>query len=305
MVLLKAGNLKKSAGAGGGGGPRGSNILYSLSINAAARCEEKTFKYGDKEYDGYYEDGWFLCDYANIPVVAVHRERNPANKSLPLVLCPRTFADDADCPMCESYQKSRNRGEHPHKAVEHHLCVPFLATERQRKPQIQRSKFEILPIYWFTMNVTTYRDDYRANLDRLEEANNLKNPKTGKKSQQIHKVPYRIFAKHRNKAANEIQEYYFKPLKETSRHEITVEHPLIDDWIGDDGKWLWDESYYEMLNSFVLARFRPYMTDDGPLDHEGQHAAALEYVAEIEDQFPNPRTEREFEQEEDDEELEY
>lgn len=246
---------------------KASMVLYSLKIGETS--PSKHIPYKNKKIFGHYEEGWFLGKLSDAVIVYCHRKRGATRNSL--ILCSQTF--EIDCPACAGYKAAKDRDMQKQFAVsacEHHLLLPFLVTRRQNEPEIKKGKHQLLPIYWFSMNVSRYREDYSANLERLVDSN---------EQHPIHKHPYRIFAKERGET--DIQEYYFNALKETDAHEINVDHPLIDDWLDKNGNWKWNQDYRELISNLALVRFSPYQLDDRMLDYGGKYEEALKYVDEL------------------------
>jgi hypothetical protein len=277
MVLIADPRGYEASNSGGGG----DSLLYNLKIAADMESPRKRdFKHGKKLLDGWYEDVWFLSKFNHIGVVSIHHKHDSKER----VLCNKTFGDARKCPACDSYQNAPDRKTHWIKSRDQVLLVPVLAVRRQHTPHIHKGRFQITPIYWFEMKITNYREDYAANYLRLREANE-KHP--------IHKHPYRIFAKKRGE--REIQEYYFKAIAESEKTEISVEHPLIDDWLDERGRWLWDNDYKEMLSALAVARYKQYVNPSTSevFDYEGIYSQALEQYETYAEQFPSVKTELE------------
>lgn len=283
------------------GGDYLKSLFWKLTINAELGSKRKKMEVEingkKKEISGRYEDGWFLGRFKDAVLIAVHKMRD----SKDWYLCNRSFAAEGErkeCPICNEYflDKKNCRFE----SMAQRLLLPFLATRRQHEPHIHKSKFKITPIYWFELNVTSYREDAQANYFRFRDAN---------ERHKISKTPYRVFAKDRPE--KEIQEYYFKALKESDDHEIIVDHPIIDEWLDPKtGKWLFNRDYQEMLSALAIARYKPYVspTTQEVFDYGGEYDKAMEVFAEVLERYGEvkiPLEDGEYEEQyDDDEELE-
>lgn len=266
-------------------GGRNRAIFYNLRIDAESGSQKLVFRDDKgKSKHGRYEEGWFLCKLNHAPLISVHIKRSDERQQV-AYLCNRTFSDlkNNECPMCVSYQNSSNRKKHPFGANVQFLTLPFLATRRQEEPQVNKGKYEIIPIYWFEMNVTKYCEDtYYQNYLQLDRANQA-NP--------LHKSPYRIIKKDKDK--DDINRFYFQALKEKDRHAITIEHPMIDDWMDDKGRWLWDDDYMELLQYLAISRYRPYVDPETnePLEYGGHYQKAVEFLTTYLQEYGSPSKE--------------
>lgn len=274
------------------------SCFWNLQVNAehGSKKIKKELSNG-KEAWGYIEDGWFLGRFKDVVVISAH-ERGDKD----MYLCNKSFESEGQrltCPMCDDYFTLKDKSQYGYR--KQFAMIPFLVCRNQDDPYISTGKKprKVLPIYWFRMNITAFREDYKANYLRLRDAN---------ESKPIHKYPYRIFAKKRGE--KEIQEWHFSALKESDAHEITVEHPIIDDWLDPKtGKWLWNRDYQEMLSALCISRFKPYVDPSTRevFDYNGEYEAATAIFEEVLERYGSPTTdleEGEYDDEyDDDEEL--
>lgn len=274
MALLRIDDYDKADSGSGSS----NSLLYNLNIGGdyGSKAKQVPDEKG-KPRTMFYEDGWFLAKATQAVLVSAHYKRGE-NKTP--YLCAKSFESGEGritCPMCEDQYE--NRENSTYQARSQFLHIPFLATRRQSEPQIA-GKNKIVPIYMFKMNVTSYREDYKANLLRFLEAN---------EKGRIHKSPYRIYAPKRKE--KEVQKYFFKPLKEKPSHEITVDHPMIDDWLDEKGNWIWDKDYAEMLSALCIVRYSRYVKPKSgePLAYDGEYEAALELYNGYKEHFGEPR----------------
>ena len=270
------------------------SCFWDLRINAdcGSKKASKELENGTRLV-GYQEDGWFLGKLKHMLIVSIHRHI----KTDDLILCNRSFGEDKECPICDLYQHAKK--DSGYNAMNQMAMLPFLATRRQNDPQIsvgRKTAKQIIPIYWFTMNVTHYRDDYKQNWLRLRDAN---------ENRPIHKYPYRIFAQKRGE--REIQNYHFSALKEKPEHEITFDHPIIDDWLDEKGNWVWDKDYMELLTSLAISRYKPFVDPSTKevFDYDGEYDRAIEMFESTVESYGSPsETLEDYEpQDEDDDEL--
>jgi len=274
MALLRIDDYDKQES--GAGGVR--SLLYNLNIGGdhGSKFVQREDEKGQLR-KMFYEEGWFLSKASQAILISAHYKR-AENKTA--YLCARSFVDNerTHCPMCE--EQYENKKESVYAARAQYLHIPFLATRRQSEPQLS-GKYKILPIYMFRMTVTNYREEFKANLQRFLEADS---------QSRIHKSPYRIYAPVRKEG--EVQKYYFEPRKEKPKHEITVDHPLIDDWLDPKtGKWLWDKDYSEIISALTIMRYARYVNPKSgePYSYSGEYDAALEIYNNYKELFGEPR----------------
>lgn len=254
-------------------------LLYNLRVNTEfGSIKKRDFKDGKKFLEGCYEDVWFLNKFNSIGIISFHRSRDGKER----ILCHKTFNDSNKCPACDSYQNATNRQNHHVKAKEQELVVPVLAVRRQHDPHYHKNKFQITPVYWFDLNITSYQEDRYENYLRLRAANE-KHP--------IHKYPYRIFAKKRGE--KEKQQYYFKAIGESEKTDIITDHPLIDDFMDKKGRWTFDKDHQEMLNSFAVVRYKQYVdpSTSEVFEYDGLYQECLDQYLEFSEGYPDCRTE--------------
>jgi hypothetical protein len=277
------------------GGGVSRSVFWNLRVNAENGSQKaKKVLDDDKTIYGYQEDVWFLGRMKDVVFISAHR------RDKMLYLCAKSFESEDDkkeCPMCEEYFKDKATSKYSYRNM--FAMIPVLVIRQQEDNLIVPGKRpkRIIPIQWFEMNVTSFRPDYKANFLRLRDAN---------EKHKIHARPYRIFAKKRGE--EEIQEWYFTALKESDKHAISYEHPIIDDWLDPkSGKWLWDGEYQKLLSALAIVRFKPYVDPQTRevFDYDGEYEDAVQIFEEASERFGAPYEsleEGEYDEYEDDEE---
>lgn len=268
-----------------------NNVLfYDLHVHGNSNSPQGTMviKQDGKPVTihGRYESVIFLTPLDRAPALMFHKKNEENSKER--ILSGLNFTNVDSCPANEYFQATKSLESRMLKGAMTSLFFPVLATRRQKEP-VRYNGRAVNPVNWFELPCTHYIAENQANALRLEAAD---------AEYPIHEYFYKIFQKDRK--TNEKQEYHFEVMKTKEGKPIPLvpqvlakivvsDHPLLTDWI-DKGRFIWDEDYFEMIQSFAIVRFQKFVNPETHevFDYAGEYQKALDIFMDCKNSFPPP-----------------
>lgn len=276
------------------GGTSGKTLLFDMRVSGESNSPQTKMTVdtpkGKKELVGRYEHVMFLCPLSEAPVIMWHNKYGAKGR----VLSGLTFPQLDTCPVKElldSYPDKDERKEITKlSGAMTSLFLPVLPTRCQKEPVLTKQGGSINPVNWFELGTTSYIPETNDNYQRLKDADD---------EYPIHKYLYVVFSPKRGEG--ERQQFYFQVAKDKNGNPIkltgavidklvTVEHPLIEEWLDEDANFVWDDEYYEMLSALAILKFQRFVDPKTKeaFDYGGLFEQAEGIFNEYKAKFPPP-----------------
>lgn len=263
----------------------GSALLYRISLDPKnggvtkdLTVEVKNHPNHGEIWSGFYKRVWILSDLTKLSPITFHNQYADGKQVRGgATLCGHTLG--VDCPICATYSSldKTQRKSYKFTASKTVMAIPVLSIEEQDKPVITQGK-QHSPVYLFELPVTSYIDEHRDHFQQLMEA----------VGDDYTECPTRIFSKRRGE--NEKSQYLFKSMKYKDTDAITCDHPLVADYLNDDGSWSWDKDHADLVFALAAVTYKPIVSDDGVVyDYGGQYPELMELFKTVQNNWPAPR----------------
>lgn len=166
-------------------------VFYSLGLASKIRRASypsfkgkitKTINGKEREvpvHAGHSSTGYLLADerVASSAIIQIHPAVSEDNE---FALCRKSVDPNVRCPICDGYKAAKDavkgsdmKPTYKYKAAIDKIYLPFIALDFVDSHEILYDKTtgepqkDVLPIYWFSVEVTPYKDAKFANLQRL------------------------------------------------------------------------------------------------------------------------------------------
>lgn len=263
-------------------------IFFTLSINGENHpSPDKNFVTQDgREIYGHYEFVQFLTPFMKTPIFTYH---DAIGSNYDKIL---SFVNvDQDCPLLEKFWQERELYGQNWKDMKtvnpsaEELVFPVLLLRHVQDKHRYKAKFEIEPIYWFSVQVTHHNEERHNQYKYFEEMN---------QSFPLESCVFELF-----KTAKEPKkktQYFLQPRQDVDvkPYLAACTHPIIQQWWDiQNGKPLWNDDYFDLIYLLAMLRYKPYIYPDTgqPANYNGLYTRALETFEAVKQVWPAAKKE--------------